>query len=1033
MKKLILVSFCVLLLFIAQGYAQNRTVSGTVTAKEDGLPIPGATVKLKGTPTGIPTDVNGKYTISAPDGATLVFSYVAYDTKEVVLKGQSTVNVVLTQNTQQLNEVVVTALGINRSERSIGYSVSTVKGDDLVKSSEPNIVEGLAAKAPGVEVVSSSGTPGASSKIILRGPATFQGDNQPLIVIDGVPIDNSVNFINAGDNPYDNRLGGAQLSNRAIDINPEDIESVSILKGPAAAALYGQSAGNGAIIYTTKRGKARKGLGISFSSSLEADKVSKLPQLQYRYGQGTGGVFSSATPSSFGEDLIADGKPIYNNVDNFFKTGTTYTNNVSIVGGNDKTSFRMAVGSANINGIIPYSNLNRYNFRLTADSKLSDNITVGGTMNYTNSNSQSPSGGSDLSGVMLALLRMPVGFDGRNAYNPDGTQNTYYAAYDNPFFSTKANPFTEENNRIVGNGYVDAKLGKIFSLSFKVGVDSYHTTDQKIYAISSYGNDAGDGSGQINRTNVDYRNLYSDLLLKFNTKLDEKKNFTLSGLVGGNFTYTQFGSSFERGRGLAIPGFYNFANASELYASNTATYTNSKAVLADATLDYKSEVFLTVTGRNEWSSTFGPGAKGFFYPKADISYVFSSLLKAVPAISYGKVRFAYSNVGISPNPYLNRAYYAIPSIADGYTNGLGFPYPDASGAGHNGYGISSQVPATSLKPERNEGLETGLEMKFLDNRIGFDLTLYQQTSHDLLIGQPVAPSSGFQTYFHNIAQIRNRGIELGINATPVKIKDFNWNIAVNWSKNDNVVQKLAPGVTEFAVGNFFSQPQSFAIVGKPFGALYGYAFQRDANGKVMIDPASGLPLQETNQSELGNPNPNWLMNVNNEFTYKGFSFSFLWDFRKGGTLWDGTWQSLNYRGKSIESEARNQTYVIPGVVASGPNKGQPNAQAISGVSYIQNYLGAGGQTNELSMQSGSWIRLRSVNLSYRFDIAKNHPGSPVQYVDLAVALRNIFLSTPYKGVDPETGLTGSSANATGYDYFNNPGTKSGSLTLRVGF
>ncbi|MDB5010117.1 MAG: hypothetical protein JWQ06_906 [Mucilaginibacter sp.] len=1033
MKKLILVGFCVLLLCIAQGYAQNRTVSGTVTAKEDGLPIPGATVRVKGASTGIPTDINGKYTISAPNGATLVFSYVAYDTREVVLNGQSIVNVVLAQNNQQLNEVVVTALGINKSERSIGYSVSTVKGDELVKSSEPNIIEGLAAKATGVQVVSSSGTPGASSKILLRGPATFQGDNQPLIVIDGVPIDNSVNYINAGDNPYDNRLSGAQLSNRAIDINPDDIESVSILKGPAAAALYGQAAGNGAIIYTTKRGKARKGLGVSFSSSVEADKVSKLPKLQYRYGQGSGGNYSSATPSSFGEDLIADGKPIYNNIDNFFRTGTTYTNNVSIVGGNDKTSFRMAVGSANINGIIPYSNLNRYNFRLTADSKLSDNITVGGTMNYTNSNSQSPSGGSDLSGVMLALLRMPVGFDGRNAFNPDGTQNSYYGAYDNPFFSTKANPFTEENNRIVGNAYADAKLSKIFSLSFKVGIDSYHTTDQKVYAISSSGNDAGDGTGQINRTNVDFRNLYSDLLLKFNTKLDDKKNFTLSGLVGGNFNYTQFGSSFERGRKLSIPNFYNFANASELYVSNTATYTNSKAVLADATLDYKSEVFLTVTGRNEWSSTFGPGAKGFFYPKADLSYVFSSLLKSVPAISYGKVRFAYSNVGISPQPYLNRAYYAIPFIADGYTNGLGFPYPDASGAGHTGYGISSQVPGLNLKPERNEGLETGLEMRFLDNRIGFDLTLYQQTSHDLLIAQPVSPSSGFQTYFHNIAQIRNRGIELGVNATPVKIKDFNWNIAVNWSKNENVVQKLAPGVTEFAVGNFFSQPQSFAIVGKPFGALYGYAFQRDAKGNVLINPSSGLPLLETNQTQLGNPNPTWLMNVNNEFTYKGFTFSFLWDFRKGGTLWDGTWQSLNYRGKSIESEARNQTYVIPGVIASGPNQGQPNNVTVPGVSYITNYLGGAGQTNELSMQSGSWIRLRSVNLSYRFDLAKNHPTFPIQYVDLAVALRNIFLSTPYKGVDPETGLTGSSANATGYDYFNNPGTKSGSLTLRVGF
>ena len=1016
----------------SMAFAQNRTITGIVTSKDDGLPIPGVTVKVKGTTFGTQTNSDGKYTISVPSGSSLLFSFVVYTTQEIPVGTKSVINVVLVQN-NQLSEVVVTALGVKKSERSIGYSVSTVKGDDLVKSGESNIIEGLAAKATGVSVVSSSGTPGASSKVILRGPATFQGDNQPLIVVDGVPIDNGVNYINAGDNPYDNRLNGPQLSNRAIDINPDDIESVTILKGPAAAALYGQSAGNGAIIYTTKRGKSRKGLGVTFSSNAQFDKVSKLPKLQSRYGQGSGGVFSSGTANSFGEDLIAAGKPTFDNVKNFFKTGATYTNNVSINGGNDKTNFRMAVGSTNITGIIPDSKLNRYNVRLTADSKLNDYITVGGTINYTNTNSQSPSGGSDLSGVMLALLRMPAGFDGRNYLKPDGTQNSYFSSYDNPFFSTRYNPFTEENNRTVGNGYVDAKLSKIFTLSFKVGVDSYHTSDEKDYAISSKGNDAGDGTGQVNRANIDFRSLYSDLLLKFNKSFGANNAFTLTGLVGGNFNYSQFQTSFERGRGLAIPGFYNFAGASELYVSNTAQYQNSKAVLADVTLDYRSQIFLTLTGRNEWSSTFGPDSKGFFYPKADISYVFSSLLKDQKVISYGKVRFAYSNVGISPAPYNTKTYFAVPTIADGFTNGLSFPYPDAGGTGHNGYAISATVPSTQLKPERNQGLEAGLEMKFLDNRLGLDLTLYQQTSHDLLISQPVAPTSGFQYYFHNIAQIRNRGIEIGLTGTPIKTSNFRWDITANWSKNNNVVQKLAPGVTQFAVGNFFTQPQSFAIVGKPFGALYGYAFQRDASNNVLINPSTGLPILATTQTQLGNPNPTWLGNVTNEFTYKAFSFSFLWDFRKGGSLWNGTWQNLNFRGKSIESEARNQTYVIPGVYASGANAGKTNTTAISGNSYITNYLGGGGQTNELSIQSGSWIRLRSVNFSYRLDIAKTHPTTPVQYVEFGLALRNIFLSTPYKGVDPETGLTGSSANAIGYDYYNNPGTKSGSISVKVGF
>jgi len=1034
MKKLLLVSLCFLVLCITQVFAQNRTVTGTVTAKDDGLPIPGVTVKIKGTSTGVPTDVNGKYSIDAPVGSTLVFSFISYLNQEAVVTAGGVINVSLVQDNKQLNEVVVTALGVTKSEKSVGYSVSTVKGDDLVKSGEANIVEGLAAKAPGVVINSSSGTPGASSKVILRGPATFNGDNQPLIVVDGVPIDNNVNYINAGDNPYDNRLSGAQLSNRAIDINPDDIESVSILKGPAAAALYGQAAGNGAILYTTKKGKNRKGLGVNYSSTAQFDKVSKLPKLQYRYGQGSGGKYSSATANSFGEDLVADKVPTFNNVDNFFKTGTTYNNNISITGGNEKTTFRMAVGADNIHGIIPESYLSRYNFRLTADSKLNDHITIGGTMNYTNTDSQSPSGGSDLSGVMLALLRMPAQFDGRNYINPDGTQHSYFSSYDNPFFSTKYNPFTEENNRLVGNGYIDAKLNDIFTLSFKLGVDSYHTTDQKIYALSSLGNDNADGTGQVNRINVDFRSLYSDLLLKFKKSFGADNAFTLNGLAGGNLNYSQSSNDFERGRNLAIANFYNLASASDLYASDGQGYQKSEALLADLTFDYKSLIFLTLTGREEWSSTFGKDSKGFFYPKADLSYIFSSLIKDQSVVSYGKVRVAYSNVGISPATYQNRTYFTAPLVADGFTNGLGFPYIGPDQAGHSGYAIGATAASTDLRPERNEGLEAGLEMRFLNDRLGIDATVYQQTSHDLLISQPVSPSSGFQYYFHNIAQIRNRGVEIALTGTPVKVANgLTWNVTVNWSKNTNIVQKLAPGVDQFAVGNFFSEPQSYAIVGKPFGALYGYAFERNADGKVLIDPGTGLPIQATQNSMLGDPNPSWLANVNNEFMYKGFSFSFLWDFRKGGTLWDGTWQNLNFRGKSIESLNRTQTYVIPGVIASGPNAGQANTQAISGTTYIQKYLGGNGQTNELAMQSGSWIRLRSVNLSYRFDLAKNHPGSAIQYIDLGIGLRNIFLSTPYKGVDPETSLTGSSANATGLDYYNNPGTKSGSFTLKVGF
>ncbi|WP_207421655.1 SusC/RagA family TonB-linked outer membrane protein [Desertivirga brevis] len=1023
-----LFSFFLLLLFITNVIAQERTITGTVTDKGDGLPLPGVSIRVKGGTTGTQTNANGKYTLRIPgDNTVIVFSYIGYSNQEVNTGTRTVVDVALGTDATQLGEVVVTALGVTRAERSIGYSVSKVSGEELTKSGEQNVIQGLAAKATGVQVTSSSGTPGASSKIVLRGPATFSGDNQPLIVIDGVPVNNDVNNETAGDDPYNGNLYGVQLSNRAIDINPEDIESVSILKGPAAAALYGQAAGNGAIIYTTKRGKARKGVGITFSSSVELQNVNKLPELQERYGQGANGAFANTTPNSWGPDLLATGAPTFDNLDAFFKTGTSYNNNISLNGGNEKTTFRLSFGSTNMEGIIPNSKFDRYSLRLTGDSELSSRIKVGGTVNFTSSIANRSQNGSNLSGVMLPLLRMPIGFDINNYQNPDGTNNNYFANYDNPLFSSYRNPYKDETNRVFGNVYGDAKISDVFTLSLKVGSDAYGTLGDQIYAFSSRGNDYGDGSGQVNRTNVTFRNLYSDLLLKFDKKFGNN-NFRVSGLLGGNINYSQFQSSFQRGRNISIPNFYNFSNFSELYVSNRDNYQRSRALLADVTLDYKNLLFLTLTGRNEWSSTFGKNSDGFFYPKADLSYVFSHLLKNRDIVSYGKVRFAYSNVGISPSVYADRTYYSTPTIADGMTNGFSFPY-----FGQTGFAISNVISGFGLVPERNIGKEAGLEMKFLNERIGLDLTYYNQTSKDLLLSQPVASSSGFAYKYNNIGKIRNQGLEIGLSGDVIKTKDFNWNAVVNWSKNKNEVLELAPGVTELQVGSGFSDPQSFAIVGKPFGVFYMSKFQRDESGNLLISPSSGLPLKEATQSEVGNPLPDWLMNINNTFSYKNVSFSFLWDIRKGGDIWNGTWQNLNFRGRTKESEARDQTYIIPGVYASGANAGQPNTTQLTGFQYFSNYLGGGGQSNELSVQDGSWVRLRSVNLSYRFNAPKILSRASVQYVELGANLRNVLLFTDYKGVDPETSLTGSDQNLSGLDYFNNPSTRSVIFNLRVGF
>jgi len=1011
-----------LLLSVGFITAQTTPITGTVV-DGNGESVIGASVVVKGTTIGTVTDIDGKFSLNVPaDNNMLVFSLVGM--KPIEQRAAASMRVVMQEDSKILDEIIVTGLGIRKSEKGLGYSVSKISADDMVRSGESNVIQGLAAKTSGLMVTSSSGTPGASSKIVLRGYASFSGDNQPLIVIDGVPMDNNTNFFKAGDDPYNQTLAGVQTANRAIDLNPEDIESVSVLKGPAAAAIYGQAAGNGAIIYTTKKGKARKGLGIDYSSSVEFSNVSKLPKIQKRYGQGSNGKYSNQTSASWGEDLTQTGSQIYDNIDDFFETGHTFINNLSIDGGGEKTTFRASINATNMTGIIPESEMNRYSVRLTSDTQLSNWLTVGGTMSYTNTKSTLMQNGSNTSGIMLTLMRMPVDFHGKDYFDQDTqTQKSYLATYDNPFFSAKYNPFKEETDRFLGNMYTDIKLNDVFSVNWRVGLDAYSTTGRQIYAYDAKGNDYGDGTGQLNQSKYNYRNLYTDFLVKFNTHFGSEKQFNVAGLVGFNYNYKQGERTFERGRGLAIPGFYGFSGMKEHYLSDRNWYRDSKAIFADATIDYKSLVFLSMTARYEWSSTFGKDAGGFFYPKVDASYVFSHLLGDDSVLNYGKVRVAYANVGISPLVYTDRMYYSAPFIADGMTSGFSFPY-----LGQSGYALNNVLTGKDLKPERNIGKEIGLDLRFLDGKLNLEGTFYNQTSKDLLIEQPLAPSSGFSANYINIGEIQNQGWEVTLSGEPIRTSNFSWNVAVNWSKNNSEVKKLAPGVDELSIGVGFVTPKSYAIVGQPYGVFYGTKFKRDNAGNLLINPESGLPTPDSQMQKIGDPNPDWLMNINNSFTYKDFTFSFLIDIRQGGDLWSGTVTSLHSLGKSKESGDREREYIIPGVYDDGSVNNKP----ISASQYFgAGYKGYNG--SEMSIEDGSWVRVRAINLSYRFNFLKKNPSFPVRYLEVGTTLRNMILFTDYKGVDPETSMTGAGENLSGYDFFNNPGTKSVLVNLRLGF
>ncbi|MFA8435181.1 MAG: SusC/RagA family TonB-linked outer membrane protein [Marinifilaceae bacterium] len=1018
--------------------AQPRQITGTVTSAEDGLGIPGASVLVKGTTIGTTTNIDGEYSINVPEDATMLyFSFVGMKSQEIAIDGKTVINVVLAAEAIGMDEVVVTALGITKAKKALGYSVTDLKADELEKAAEANVIQSLAGKVAGVQVVGSGGTPGASSKIVIRGASTFSGNTQPLIVVDGVPIDNSTVQSTAGDNPFNKDLEGVNNSNRALDLNPEDIESVSVLKGPAAAALYGTKAGNGVIIYTTKRGKKGKGLGVSVNFSTEFNKVNKLPKLQKTYGQGIGGEFITADPGPDNRFFTADdldygtssswGPKItgtaYDNPDNFFQTGVSYNTNVAIMGGNEKGSFRLSVGNSDQEGMVPNSEFKRTSVRITGDIKVHEDVKIGGTANYVHSEGIKVQNGSNLAGIMLGLLRAPASFDIRNWRYDNGFQRTYFAFYDNPFFTANKNEFTDNVNRILGNVYVSYTGLPWLNVTYRVGVDAYSDHRQQNFAVSSLGGDNGDGLGQVNYNDLTNRNVYSDLI--FTGSLDLTDDFKFGYTAGNNIEATYFTDNFARGKILAIPDFYNLDNASERYASNDTREVFSTAIFGQVDLEYQGMLFLSLTGRNEWASTFGEDDRSFFYPSATLSWLANESFDLPTWISFAKLRLAYAEVGIFPQAYNTKTYFTSPIITDGFTNGLSFPYGNV-----NGFGYESSLGNATLKPERKIGTEIGLKVNMW-GRVDLDFTYYNEKTKDILLFKPIAPSSGFSSEYTNAGELVNRGIEVQLGVDVYKNSEFNWNVTANWSRNRNEVKKLAEGVDQISIESAFTSIGSYAIVGQPVGVFFGTKWERDASGNLIIG-SNGIPLKAAEQGKVGDPNPDWTGGLRNTFTWKGFTLSGLLDFRHGGDMWNGTFARLNNLGRTKISADRERDYVIPGVKQDGT----PNDIAVSATDYYKKFVGDAGGAAEQFVESVNWIRLRDVSLSYRFtpekfQFLKNMDF--IQNIELSFTGRNLWLETNYDGVDPETSLTGAGSNIGGFDYFNNPGSKSYLFGIKVNF
>ncbi len=1039
--KQLLFQFGILLLSTSV-WAQT-TISGTVTeGTSDGEPLIGVSIFFQENPgIGTVSDINGNYTLSIPtDSKNLVFTFLGYEKQVIALNGQQRVDVSLLEETQLLDKVIVTAIGIEKNKKAIGYAVEKVDSDEITNAQETNLVNALSAKVAGVQVTSTSGSPGASSSIVIRGRASIN-NNSPLFVVDGIPIDNSY----AGSNFIDH-------SNRTIDLNPNDIESLTVLKGASATALYGVRAANGAIVITTKKGSKGRS-NITFTQSLNFDQVNKLPKQQELFAAGelVDGIPTYREPlqsnlnwgpridtlrydgdanypfSSLGRivgqsDPSATGTPVnaFKNADDFFQTGITSNTHLSLSGGNERTSYYVSAGYLRQTGIIPQTDFERATFKISGDTKLNDRFSVSGTANYISSGGDRTQRGSNLSGVMLGLMRTPVTFDLSNGVNDpkndelayrfaDGTQRTYWAAYDNPYWSINRNNSNDRVNRIIGNTQLNYEFTPWLKALYRVGLD-YYFEERQTY----WDNESNEfGTGVIFNDLFSYRSINSDFLLTFQKQIFSPLEITAS--IGHNYFTERSLNSIQEGETFIIPDFYDISNVAQVsFVDDNIRKRRIAGTFYDVHFNYKSYLFLNVTGRWDWSSTLPTEQVPFFYDSYNLGFVFTEPLdmSTNSIFSYGKVRMSYATVGGDASPYALNTFFSNTAPVKGQTSFL----------------QQSTIGNATLRPEETESIEAGVDLRFFQNRIGLDLTVYRSTTKDQIIEVPVAYSSGFSFAITNAGEIENEGVEVLLRLSPIKRKNFTWDVDLNFSANENTVVALAPGVNDIRfAGSGVTSTSNRAIPGEAFGVIFGTKWLRDEGGNILVDD-EGFPLFNPQEPGIiGDPNPDWLMGIRNSFQFKGLHLSTLLDIRQGGDIFNGTLGVMKNLGIHESTANREEEMVFEGVYES---TGQPNTTPIKlDRNFYSQFPFAG--VSEASIEDGSWIRLREVTISYALPKVWLQQ-LPAGQLELGVSGRNLLLFTDYSGVDPETNLAGAS-NSFGRDWFNSPGTRSLSFNLKAQF
>jgi len=1063
----------------------QRTVTGTVI-DADAQPLIGASVLVKGTTTGTVTDIDGSYSITVPEGRNaLVFSYTGYATQEITLGASNVVDVTMEEGLS-LDEVVVTAQGIEKEKRALGYSVGTVDGDELAEKPESDVTRLLKGKVAGVNITSTSGVSGSGTNVIIRGYSSLTGSNQPLFVVDGVPFNTSTNNDN---NTNDFTEGGQATSSRFLDLDPNNIESVSVLKGLSATVTYGEQGRNGVILITTKNGSAsrpaRDKLAVTVSQSYFQTEIASLPDYQTNYGggfhQNFGFFFSNWGPhfsTQGGRGIDENGQvrhPLdaltdpslkaqfpqfdgalydyrnYNSTENFFQDGHVYNSSINIQGGSENASFSGTFGYTDDVGFLPNNSVEKVNLGIGGRVELSNRLTLNSTFNYVKTDYQTPPiSYGDGSGIFAGggisvfsdVFYVPRGVDliGLPFEAPADNRPVYYRSGNdilNPRWTTKYTRNTSLVNRVYGQTRLQYDVAPWLNLTYRVGLDSY--TERQSYIVNRIGlgsNDYAAVNNGMYRTTDIVNTIWDHNAFATFTADEVLPGFDIAGTAGFNYRQDEFDRNGIESTNQLVFGFIEHSNFTNQSSVNSLSGLDIQrrvlerlvAGYATVTFDYNNYLYVNLSARNDWSSTVEPENNSLLYPSASISFIPTEFMPQSSLLNYLKIRAGYGTSAGFPDPYSTRSVLRanprqfIDRAGNILTTNSNATYQEDNGA-------AATLGNPDLKPELHKEFEVGVDAQLLNNRLGVDLTLYQRRTEDLITDAPLDPSTGFSQTTINIGEIENKGIELGLDITPVLAGDFRWNLYTNFYAYQSKVLELGQGLDEVQIAGFTNQG-NFAIEGEIYGIMKGTVIKRDENGNALID-GDGYFEQDDEIAVIGNPHPDFTTSVTNSLSWKGLSLSAQLDYRHGGDIFSGTAEALLSRGLSKDTDFdRTQAFVLEGVRADGT----PNTTMITATNLFFDNYGFG--PDELTVFDATTIRLRDVTLSYSIprSLIQNTP-----FGEIAISLsgQNLWFDAinlpEHSNVDTDALGLGADGNGLGFEFLNGPSVRRYGASLRVRF